>query len=147
MPTRAFAIEDGNTASASLVTARTRVYKDIDLTFTPRPSGDIFKKNDAAAVKQAVKNLLLTNKTEKPFQPNFGANLNDILFNLDTELSDDILPDLISQAIETFERRARVLDITTKVVPERNDVFVSITFQVVNSGEVVDLELSLNRLR
>ena len=66
---------------------------------------------------------------------------------MDTELSDDILPDLIYQAIETFERRARVLDITTKVVPERNDVFVSITFQVVNSGEVVDLELSLNRLR
>jgi len=147
MPTRAFAIEYGNTASASLVTARTRVYKDIDLTFTPRPSGDIFKKNDAAAVKQAVKNLLLTNKTEKPFQPNFGANLNDILFNLDTEISEDLLPDLIYQAIETFERRARVLDITTKVVPERNDVFVSITFQVVNSGEVVDLELSLNRLR
>ena len=147
MPTRSFAIEDGNTASVSIVTTRTRVYKDIDLTFTPRPAGDIFKKTDAAAVKQAVKNLLLTNRTERPFQPNFGADLNDILFNLDTELSDDILPDLIYQAIETFERRARVLDITTKVVPERNDVFVSITFQVVNSGEVVDLELSLNRLR
>jgi phage baseplate assembly protein W len=147
MPTRSFAIEDGNTASSSIITTRTRVYKDIDLTFTPRPAGDIFKKTDAAAVKQAVKNLLLTNRTERPFQPNFGADLNDILFNLDTELSDDILPDLIYQAIETFERRARVLDITTKVVPERNDVFVSITFQVVNSGEVVDLELSLNRLR
>lgn len=147
MPTRAFAIEDGNLNSKTIVTSRTRVYRDLDLTFTPKGTGDIFKKNDAAAVKQAVKNLLLTNRTEKPFQPEFGADLNDILFDLDTEIIEDVLPDLIFQAIETYEKRAKVLNIETSVYSDRNEVVVTIVFQIVNTGEIVTLELSLNRLR
>ena len=63
------AAEDVRLGSSSIVGARTKVYKDIDLTFAVRPSGEIFKKTDAAAVKQAVKNLMLTNYYEKPFQP------------------------------------------------------------------------------
>lgn len=147
MPNRAFAIEDGNLNSKTIVTSRARVYRDLDLTFTPKATGDIFKKNDAAAVKQAVKNLLLTNRTEKPFQPEFGADLNDIIFDLDTEVIEDILPDLIFQAIETYEKRAKVLNIETSVYSDRNEVVVTIVFQIVNTGEIVTLELSLNRLR
>ena len=64
MPVRSFAIEDGNLNKATLVVSRSRVYKDIDLSFAKRPYGDVYKKTDAAAVKQAVKNLLLTNSTE-----------------------------------------------------------------------------------
>ena len=82
MATRAFAVEDGNLNTRSLVTTRTRLYSDIDLTFAKKPSGEIYKKTDAAAVKQAVKNLLLTNKYEKPFQPSFGGDLNNLLFEL-----------------------------------------------------------------
>ena len=60
MVTRAFAVEDGNLSTRSLITTRNKLFSDIDLTFTNRPSGDLYKKTDAAAVKQAVKNLLLT---------------------------------------------------------------------------------------
>jgi hypothetical protein len=59
MVTRAFAVEDGNLNTTSLVTSRNRLYKDIDLTFAKKPSGEIYKKTDAAAVKQAVKNLII----------------------------------------------------------------------------------------
>ena len=69
MPTRAFSIEDGNLASKTILTSRTKSSEDIDLSFAAKPSGDVFKKTDAAAVKQAVKNLLLTNFSEKPFLP------------------------------------------------------------------------------
>jgi len=76
------AAEDVRLGSSSIIGSRTKVYKDIDLTFAAKPSGEIFKKTDAAAVKQAVKNLMLTNHFEKPFQPTFGANLRDLLFEL-----------------------------------------------------------------
>ena len=76
MAKRAFSIEDGVLNSGTLVTARNRVFKDIDLSIAKKPSGDIFKKQDAAAVKQSVKNILLTNRNEKPFTPNFGGDLN-----------------------------------------------------------------------
>ena len=76
MATRAFSIEDGNLATKSILTTQKRTYKDIDLSFAKKTTGEIFKKTDAAAVKQAVKNVLLTSRLEKPFNPDFGAGLN-----------------------------------------------------------------------
>ena len=107
MAVKAFSIEDGN-LSGSIISSRAKDYLDIDLTFTARPSGDIFKKQDAAAVRQSVKNLLLTSKGEKPFQPNFGANLNAALFSLDTEYDPEYIQDLMYDAITNNEPRARV---------------------------------------
>ena len=65
---RVFSQEDGNLNTAAIITSRKKVYKDIDLTFAVRTMGDVFKKTDAASVKQAVKNLLLTNQIEKKFK-------------------------------------------------------------------------------
>ena len=59
MPTRAFSIEDGNLGVKTIISSQNRTFSDIDLTFAKKASGDVFKKNSAAAVKQAVKNLLL----------------------------------------------------------------------------------------
>ena len=60
MANRAYAAEDGNLNTKSVAVAVKKTYKDIDLSFTRRPGGDIFKKTDAASVKQGVKNVLLT---------------------------------------------------------------------------------------
>tara|TARA_B100000085_G_scaffold75688_1_gene67956 strand:+ start:294 stop:734 length:441 start_codon:yes stop_codon:yes gene_type:complete len=146
MAVKAFSIEDGN-LSSSIVTTRARQYTDIDLSFTARPSGDIFKKVDAAAVKQSVKNLLLTSRYEKPFQPNFGANLNSALFALDTDYDPDFIQDLIADAIKNYEPRARVLSISLNLKPERNSLDATIQFQVVNTNEIVSVDVSLARLR
>ena len=77
---KAFSVEDGNQDTSTLRSRRNREYSDIDLSFLKSASGDVFKKTSAAAVKQSVKNLLMTNWGEKPFRPVFGGNLNDLLF-------------------------------------------------------------------
>ena len=146
MVAKAFSTEDGD-LSSSIISSRTRDYLDVDLTFNPRPSGDVFKKQDAAAVKQAVKNLLLTSLNEKPFQPNFGANLNDALFSLDTEYDPEYIQDLIYDAITNYEPRARVLSIDLNVQPDYNSLDATVNFQVVNTAEIVALDVSLARLR
>lgn len=147
MVARAFAVEDGNTNTQSINVARKRVYKDIDLTFAKRPDNDVYKKNDAAAVKQSVKNILLTNYAEKPFVPEFGANLNDFLFNLDTEFDSDLIEESIIQAINDYEPRAQVLNVNVTANGEYHEVIATVTFRVLSTNDTVTIELDLTRLR
>lgn len=147
MVTRAFAVEDGNLSTASLTTTRTKVYKDIDLTFAKKPSGEVYKKTDAAAVKQAVKNLLLTNKFEKPFQPEFGGDLNNLLFELVDNDTVYEIDGAIREAVRRYEPRAQVRQVATNLQPDANSISVTVTFQVVNTEEVVTLDTTITRLR
>jgi len=64
MPVKAFSIEDGNANIKSLIGARKASYLDMDLSFAAKPAGDLYKKSNAAAVKQAVKTLLMTKKKQ-----------------------------------------------------------------------------------
>lgn len=147
MPIRAFAVEDGNIGSKQVITSKPKFSKDIDLSFTKKASGDIFKKEHAAAVKQAVKNILLTNFAEKPFLPRYGGNLNSLLFSLSTDFNDEEVKDRIIQTIQIFEPRAVVLNVSTNLRETTNEVKVTVTFRVVNSNETVTTELNLTRLR
>ena len=144
---RALSIEDRNLESSTLVTARDRVYRDMDLSFEARPSGDLYIKKDAAAVKQAIKTLILTNRFERPFQPNLGADLSQLLFELNnTDIAQDI-KEQIKAAIQTYEPRAEVLGIQTTPLVDTNEVQVTIVFNLVNTEEQVTLTVNVSRLR
>ena len=147
MPIRAFSIEDGNLGSKTILTSRTKTSKDIDLSFTKKLSGDVFKKEDAAAVKQAVKNLLMTNFSEKPFLPRFGGNLNSLLFALNTDIDDEDLEEQIINAIEIYEPRAKVTNITSNLNDDDHQIKVTVTFRVINTNETVTTNIDLTRLR
>ena len=144
---KAFSIEDGNLANVPLTSSVTRTYKDIDLTFAKRPSGDVYKKTDAAAVKQSVKNILMTNFTEKPFQPTFGGNLNNFLFNLSEEFDDFEIREQVTLAINNYEPRAQVLDIKSRLQPDQNSVSIQVQFRILNTATVETTNVTLTRLR
>jgi len=144
---RVFSIEDGTLDTVSITTSRARSYSDLDLTFAIKDNNDVFKKNDAAAVKQAVKNLLLTNFGEKPFTPRFGGNLNAFLFNLDTEFDELEIEDAVTQAIANYEPRAILRSVNAVLLPDQNSVNVKVIFQVVNVAETQELSINLARLR
>jgi len=145
--TRKLSPEDANLERSVLFTTRKRDYIDIDLAFANKPSGEIFKKNDAAAVKQAVSNLLQTNFFEKPFKPFFGGNLRSYLFELaDDETAYDVY-DNVKRVIETYEPRANVVNIEVSADPDRNSLDVRVEFKIVNTGEVVVVTTNISRLR
>ena len=139
--------EDGNLGVSTLIGTRTKLYKDIDLTFANKPSGEIFKKESAAAVKQAVKNLMLTNYFEKPFQPLFGGNLRDMLFDLADDDAEEDIEERIKNAIGVFEPRAKVLNVLAVSTPDRNEIKVTVEFRVINTQETVTVSTVLARLR
>lgn len=147
MVTKAFAAEDGNPGARSLVTARTRLYKDIDLHFLPRPTGDVYKKQDAAAVKQSVINLLLTNFGERPFQPSLGANLRALLFDLADDQVEDTIEIAVRRVIDTYEPRARINKVRVNALPDNNTVAVQVEYTVVNTSETVTTQVTIARLR
>jgi phage baseplate assembly protein W len=144
---RVFSQEDGNLNTKPIVTSRTKVYSDVDLSFAKKANGDIFKKTDAASVKQAVKNLLLTNHGEKPFQPRFGGDLNRFLFNLDTEFDEIDVEDRIATAIRNHEPRAIFRGAQVRLTPDQNSISIVVRFQIRSTLELVDLNVTLARLR
>jgi phage baseplate assembly protein W len=144
---KAFSIEDGNLSSSIIRSSKVRVNKDIDLAFTAKPSGEIYKKQDAAAVKQAVKNLMLTNFGEKPFNPSFGANLRALLFELANSDTEYDIERAVISAIETYEPRARILNVTAKSNPDGNEIQINVVFRLVSTSEEVTFTTTLARLR
>lgn len=147
MPTKAFSIEDGNLNTRTINAARTRDYLDIDLNFAARGSGDIYKKRDAAAVKQAIKNLLLTNMTEKPFNPLYGGDLNRFLFSLSEDFDVDEIKEQIVSTIVNYEPRVAIKDVQVLIFPDIHDAKVTVIFEVINTTETVSLDITISRVR
>ena len=147
MVTKAFSLEDGSLGTRSISTARERLYSDIDLTFTKKLTGDLYKKSDAAAVKQAVKNLLTTNRTEKPFEPYYGGNLYAMLFGLSTEFEEEDVADAIAIALQNYEPRVKLLDVKVSIIPDAYDAMVTVTFKILSTLEVVTIDVPIARLR
>lgn len=154
---RVYSVEDGN-LSSSIVVARTQKYSDIDIAFNNKPTNpagplganvktDLKKMEDAAAVKQSIKNILLTVRGEKPFMPMYGTNLNFLLFELDTEFDEDLLSDEIIQSLRMFEPRCEIQKITTKITPDQNTARVQVEFKVVNTATFGVVEVDIARVR
>lgn len=145
---RKFAADDGNLNVGSIITSRQRKYIDIDLDFSVNTdTGDVFKKQDANAVKTAVKNLILTDFYERPFQPFLASGVSGLLFELADDATNTEIKENIRKAIENFEPRARIINITVLNSPRQNAIDVTIEFLVVTTQQSVVLSITLNRLR
>ena len=131
------------------ITRNVRQYKDLDLFFSKKAtSKDISKVTDVKAVKRSVRNLILTNPYEKPFHPEIGSGVRDILFEPMTPITAHVLTRKIQLVIENFEPRARLVGVKALPDLDRNAYEVVIEFYVVNTPtELVDLTVFLERLR
>ena len=128
------------------ITAR-RWYTDIDLNITPHPSsGDLVLKKDNDAVKRSLRNIMLTNNFERPFKPNFGANLRGLLFELADDITKMEIRNQISEALEMLEPRVRIDEIyLTQTRP--NEMNVNLHYGIVGSREPQEIEVILQRVR
>jgi len=144
--TKILSTEDANLSTPSIIVAVDKPNSDLDLTFSAKPnSGDVYKKIDAAAVKQSIKNLLMTNRGDRPFNYYFGANLVDLLFELDDDDLEDDINQYVVDAIKNFEPRAELLDVMVRAAP--NTVRVRVEFMVKNTQQIEIVETTISRLR
>ena len=128
------------------ITAR-RWYTDIDLNITPHPSsGDLVLKQDKEAVKRSVRNIMLTNDYERPFKPNFGANLRGLLFELADDMTKFEIRKQIIEALEMLEPRVTIDEIYLQQT-RNNAMHVNLHYGVVGVREPQTLEVILQRVR
>ena len=125
-----------------------RIYKDLNLDFQINTATkDIQKISDVESVKRAVRNLVNLNHYEKPFHPEIGSNLRAMLFENMTPQMNVLISRQIEELIQNYEPRARLIQVKTLPLFDRNAYAVSINFQVVNQPEPVVVETLLERLR
>ena len=122
-------------------------YSDIDIMFTAHPiSGDITTKKDSDAVKGAVRNIILTNDYERPFKPNFGANLRAQLFELQGIGSKKRIASDISDALSALEPRIRNVRVTFGE-EKANSIDVRISYTIINGLGQSAVDFTVNRVR
>lgn len=130
------------------LTVNTKKWLDLDLDFQKHPvTNDIVKKMDVEAIKRSVRNLILTKKYERPFHPEIGNNITDLLFELVTPTTGTVLRSKIIEIIENYEPRVILNAVQVEGDIDRNGYFVAIFFTPINSVEPIQVQLFLERLR
>ena len=124
------------------------VYSDFFTDFDKHPlKNTLLRKTNVDAVKQSLRNLMLTDRGERPFQPNLGGHIRAMLFENITNQTFITMQEHIKDVIEAHEPRADVIDVVVSDTFNEHEVQVTIVFRVVNVQEPVTLELLLERVR
>lgn len=135
----------------ALVTANTKkvdIYSDFkkDLSISPLSNDlSLFKNEDA--VKESIKNLVLTDRGERLMQPNLGGNIRAMLFENMTPAGLKLIEDQVRTVIEIYEPRAKVMDVIVNGNLNDNAVRVTVKFFIVNQEQPVELNVFLERTR
>ena len=124
------------------------VYKDFDTLFNIHPvTRKLNVLSNVDAVARSVKNLVLTNKGERPYQPFLGCDVRNRLFELAEDFTEDEIVENIEEVIGEYEPRAELIDVIANVRPDQNAVDVSITFRVINQTGQTTVNLLLEKVR
>ena len=126
-----------------------RVYKDLNLNFSANPvTGDVATVTDVIAVKRSVRNLLLTNHYDRPFHPEIGSNIQNLLFQNFGPITGNQLSRAIEEMIANFEPRARVETVECYPLSDTNSYDVRIYFYVENlPAELQEFQTILEMVR
>ena len=126
----------------------TRIFSDLDLNFTAHPvNGDITRRFDEDAIKQSVKNLLLTRNYERPFHSEIGSPVRQLLFDLPGPMFNVMLQRAVIDVITNFEPRVSIIDVRVDDYSDANEVYITLEFKIVNTERPITLDLALERTR
>ncbi len=137
----------GNLEQARIVSKK-KPWRDLDLSLKIHPiRKDIIPLKDDAAIKNAVKNLLVSNFFERPFQPTLGANLRGLLFEPADAITKLDLKQGIRRVLDTHEPRIKVLNIKVLDEPDNNSYRITVNFLIKEYDTAESVEIVLRRLR
>ena len=129
----------------------TYIYKDLSLFFTPNPvSGDVTMVTDVQDIKRSVRNLVMTNRFEKPFHPEVASHVRDLLFERFTPITFNLLRNRIETVLENYEPRVSVTDIeidNSGQAMDNNNLNVRIFFTLKNDPQIQSVDILLERVR
>jgi phage baseplate assembly protein W len=128
--------------------SRPSLFSDFHKDMTQNPiSEDLAVKRDEEAVKEAIKNLILTDRGERLMQPLVGGNIRAMLFENNTPATIKIIQETVKETIRIYEPRATLLDVIVQSSLDESTVQVTIYFYINNVEQPITLTVFLERTR
>lgn len=134
--------------SQSKSNRNSRSFRDIDLDFARNiVTNDVNVVEDITAVKRAVKNLVQTNFYERPFQPELGCGIRELLFENFTPMTKVFLQKKIEEVLNNYEPRINLNSVRVDDDQDNNRLVVDIYFYVIGVPGPQQVQTFLQRLR
>lgn len=125
-----------------------RQFRDLSMMFQLHPAThDVVTKVDSAAVKQSIKNLVLTMNYERPFHPEKGCQVYGLLFENIDPVTLQVAKQSILNVLSQYEPRANVIDVIVEDLSTQNAINIDIYFTVLNNDVVENVSVYIDRLR
>ena len=124
------------------------IYSDMLTDFSRHvTTGELNKKTNEEAVKQSVRNLLMTNHYERLFHPEIGSGLTGMLFENFTPVTHKRCENYIKEVFDKFEPRADLVRLQISPNIDGNAIAITVHFKIKNLGTQTSLQLLLERTR
>ena len=127
----------------------TRTYRDLNLNFSNNPvTQDVTDVSDVNAVKRSIRNLLLTRHYDRPFHPEIGSGIYELLFENYGPITANRLQRAIEELLGNYEPRARITEVDCQPQPNSNSYNIIIHFYVENvETELQEFQTILEAVR
>lgn len=130
------------------ITKRANLYSDFKKDLKRSPiSQDVALLKDEDAVKESIRNLILTDPGERLMQPFIGGGIRALLFENVTPGILKLIEERVKNTINTYEPRCELIDVTVSSIIDDNTVRVSVIFYIKNSNQPIELDVILERIR
>lgn len=127
----------------------TRTFIDLDAAFTLNPrTRDVASKNDDNAIRGALRNLIMSRNYDKPFQPDFGCQLSDLLFQQLDNFTLTVAERVLYNTITKYEPRVELLSV--EIAPsdkDDNEVYIQMVYKNKNTRTISEFTTTFTRVR
>jgi len=134
--------------SQSPLRKKSILYSDFHMDLSINPiTEDLALKTNEEAIKESLRNIILTDRGERLFQPNLGSDVRASLFENANPVSLKILEERVRDAIDNFEPRVSVIDVDLLSIYDDNTVQITIQFYIRNREDPLQLSMFIERVR
>lgn len=112
------------------------MFSDIDINLARQTDGDITRMTDADAIKNSLKNILTTSKMTRRMLPEFGASIDELLFEPMHEITAKRIGQIMYEEISFWEYRIVIDGIDVAGDPDKCQYNVTISYHIRGIGEL-----------
>lgn len=110
--------------------ARTIVFSDFDPELIRQNDGDIKRDVEENAVRNSLRNIVLTMQGSRRMLPEFATELHQLMFEPIDENTARQIADQIVGSIELWDDRVDITDFVIQPMPSMSEYRCTVTFQI-----------------
>lgn len=111
-------------------------------------TGFVAKATNSQAIEQSMRNLLLTNQGDWPFESTVGSKVRSSMFELNDPRIQDEIKASIAETIHNHEPRVELIEVTLTTDPNTYTAYINVKYSILSIADsVFDFSIAVNRVR